>query len=267
VVTTAVASPATVAVRLDRVDKVFANGKVAVADIDLDVASGEFITFLGPSGCGKSTVFRIVAGLSTPSAGTVSIYGKENEAARADNLVSFVFQEPTLMPWASVARNVALPLELQHRSKAEVRAEVARVLDLVGLSDHAQDLPRQLSGGMKMRVSIARALVARPKILLMDEPFAALDEITRQGLQDEVLDIWRRHEDMTVLFVTHNVFEAAYLATRVIVMSPSPGRVVADIDAVRSNGELSDFRATPAFADLVGDINAALRLSHPTEER
>ncbi|WP_223881304.1 ABC transporter ATP-binding protein [Nesterenkonia ebinurensis] len=253
-----VAHPEPVAVRLAQVSKTFGNGKLAVENVNIDIGQGEFITFLGPSGCGKSTVFRMVAGLAEPTAGRVGIYGRSNAEARADNLVSFVFQEPTLMPWASVARNVALPLGLQGVSRSEVQAEVDRVLELVGLKDHAKDLPRQLSGGMKMRVSIARALIARPRILLMDEPFAALDEITRQTLQDELLSIWRGQEDMTVLFVTHNVFEAAYLSTRVVVMSPSPGQVVADIGVQRAHEE-ADFRASARFAQLVGDINSALQ--------
>lgn len=213
-----------------QMSKVFSNGTVALDQFDLTIGEGEFLTFLGPSGCGKSTALRMTAGLAEASSGEVKVFNKDpKETIRNTNDIAFVFQEPNLLPWRKVIDNVVLPLELRGTSKKEAKAEACRVLEMVGLKDYATSYPRELSGGMKMRVSIARALAAKPKLLLMDEPFAALDEMTRQSLQLELLEIWEK-EKTTILFVTHNVFEAVYLSTRIAVMSAGPGRLSSVID-------------------------------------
>ena len=222
------------------VSKVFSSGTVALSDMSLTVESGEFISLLGPSGCGKSTALRIIAGLGDTTAGSIDWPSSRiNSRGLPKGDISFVFQEPTLMPWQTVFGNVHLPLKLRGISKAAARADIMTALETVGLKDFADAYPRELSGGMKMRVSIARALVTRPKLLLMDEPFAALDEITRQKLNDDVLKLWR-DTGITVIFVTHSVFESAYLSNRIVVMKARPGRVHADLPLVTSleRGEL-----------------------------
>src|SRR5262245_39806708 len=203
-----VAGPTTPVVRLESVRKVFGNGVVALADLDLVVGEHEFLSLLGPSGCGKSTALRLIAGLGRPTQGRVL---RPTAQARGD--IGFVFQEPTLMPWATAFDNVWLPLRLEGSSRAPARDDVEAALAMVGLEGCAAAYPRELSGGMRMRVSIARALVTRPKLLLMDEPFAALDEITRQRLNDDLLRLWRE-QGWTVVFVTHSVYESVYLASR-----------------------------------------------------
>jgi len=241
------------------IHKTYENGKIAVEHIFLSAGRGEFISFVGPSGCGKSTIFQMISGLADPSGGDVEIFGKEPKIACRDRLISFVFQEATLMPWRSVAENVMLPLRLRGVPKAEARRQAAETLALVGLQGYETSLPRQLSGGMKMRVSIARALVTKPELLLMDEPFGALDEMTRQTLQDELLQIWRRNPDMTILFITHNVHEAVYLSTKVAVMTPGPGRIASIVDVQRSKSAFGkDFRTTKAFAAAALQVNEAL---------
>ncbi len=207
------------ALELDAVDKTFATGVQALAGASFAVQSREFVALLGPSGCGKSTVLRLVAGLDAPSRGAVRV---------AEASLSYVFQEPTLMPWADVFDNVWLPLRIGGLSRAEARARVATRLDAVGLTGFEHAFPAELSGGMKMRASIARALVTQPSLLLMDEPFGALDEITRGRLNDDLLSWWQANQ-LTVLFVTHSVLEAVYLAQRVLVMSARPGCVAAEI--------------------------------------
>lgn len=249
-------------VQLTHVSKEFANHTVALSDISLAVEPGEFVTFLGPSGCGKSTILRLVSGLSQPTSGDVSVFGRDPLTARKTNDISFVFQDASLMPWASVAKNIALPLTLRRAPRAVVKEKVDRVISMVGLDGHADDLPRQLSGGMRMRVSIARALITQPRLLLMDEPFAALDEITRQALQAEVLEIWRRL-GTTVLFITHNVFEAAYLSSRVVVMKAKPGEVVAEHHLDRDVHEADpNSRDRPEFAATVAELTRQL---HPQQ--
>jgi NitT/TauT family transport system ATP-binding protein len=227
----------------------FPNGTRALERFDLTVARGEFLSLLGPSGCGKSTVLRLAAGLAAPTEGEV--------ARPAGVRVGVVFQEPTLMPWASAFDNVRLPLRLAGRGAAEVRDEVMAVLARVGLADFAHAFPRELSGGMRMRVSIARALVTRPELLLLDEPFAALDEITRGRLDDDLLGLWREH-GLTVVFVTHSVYEAVYLSTRVAVLAGRPGRVAESIEV--DAGERGDaWRADPRYAAWCVRASAALK--------
>jgi NitT/TauT family transport system ATP-binding protein len=239
-------------VALHKVQKVFANGTHALADLDLAVGRHEFVSLLGPSGCGKSTVLRLIAGLARVSGGRVDWPGGE---ALGD--IGFVFQEPTLMPWATVADNVWLPLRLQGRPRAAVADDVAAALEMVGLAGFARAYPRELSGGMKMRVSIARALVTRPKLLLMDEPFAALDEITRFKLNDDLLRLWASQR-WTVVFVTHSIYEAVYLSTRVVVMAARPGRVVDEIPVDVPYPRDEAFRTSPAYNGFCRAASAEL---------
>ncbi|MGC2779362.1 MAG: ABC transporter ATP-binding protein [Bradyrhizobium sp.] len=243
------------AVRLRGVTKVYDSGVAALGPIDVAIAEGEFVSLLGPSGCGKSTALRLIAGLASQSSGTVDVAAASG--ARPGHRIGFVFQEPTLMPWTSVRDNVGLPLTLAHVPTAEARPRIDAALAQVGLSDFAEAFPRELSGGMKMRASLARALVTRPDILLMDEPFAALDEITRFRLNNDLLALWRSLQ-MTVVFVTHSVFESAYLSQRVLVMTARPGRLSAEIrietDAPRDDA----FRASPAYAGYCRSVSDAL---------
>ncbi|MSP75831.1 MAG: ABC transporter ATP-binding protein [Rhodospirillaceae bacterium] len=203
------------------VSKVFANGVKALDGASLEVGQGEFLSVLGPSGCGKSTLLRLIAGLTPPSAGTIEWPGGERPGGK----LGFVFQEPTLMPWATALANVELPLKLRGVARGERAARAVEALGHVGLAGFERSYPRELSGGMKMRVSIARALVTDPKLLLMDEPFAALDEITRRRLNTDLLELWQRTR-FTAVFVTHSVFESVFLSQRIAVMSARPGRVL-----------------------------------------
>lgn len=246
-------------VTMEQLSKVYPNGTVALEDVNLQLSKGEFVSFVGPSGCGKSTIFKLITGLSGPTSGVLDILGKSPKDARKENNTAFVFQDHTLLPWTTVIDNVMLPLKLRGVPRKKRVEDAERVLEMVGLKDYGKALPRMLSGGMKMRASIARALVARPKLLLMDEPFGALDEITRQTLQNELLDIWRKESGMTVLFVTHNVFEAVFLSTRVVVMTPRPGKVadIVPIDVPFPRGE--EFRTTSRFGELVKAVSAALK--------
>ena len=237
-------------VSLRRVGKTFDSGTEALAGLDLDVRAGEFVSLLGPSGCGKSTALRIIAGLSAPTAGTVAW----PQGARR---IGFVFQEPTLMPWASVVANVALPLRLAHVDNSKANAAVRQSLARVGLADFGAAYPRELSGGMKMRASIARALVTEPDVLLMDEPFAALDEITRFKLNNDLLALWQSLE-RTVVFVTHSVFESVYLSQRILVMSPRPGRVVAEIAIPAAYPRDEEFRTSAEYAGYCRQVAQAL---------
>ncbi|MDM0065704.1 ABC transporter ATP-binding protein [Variovorax sp. J31P207] len=215
-------------VSLRQVSKRFANGTLALQGMSLDCGEHDFISFLGPSGCGKSTALRLIAGLTRSSSGELAWSRANSGASTSDRELGFVFQEPTLMPWAKVFDNVWLPLKLAGMSRDAAAPVVAQVLEMVGLSRFADVYPRELSGGMKMRVSIARALVTRPRLLLMDEPFAALDEMTRIKLNNDLLAIWREHR-FSVIFVTHSVYESVYLSNRIVVMAPRPGRVVDEI--------------------------------------
>lgn len=244
---------------LDRVGKTYSNGTVAVRDVALTVGEHEFLSLLGPSGCGKSTVLRMIAGLGDITTGSIE-WPKSpvDQAGRPDRDVGFVFQEPTLMPWATVFDNVYLPLKLQHRPKASVREQVMNALEMVHLEGFADAYPRELSGGMKMRVSIARALVTEPKVLLMDEPFAALDEITRFKLNNDLLDLWQERS-FTVIFVTHSVFESVYLSNRIVVMAARPGRVIADIAVDAPYPRDEAFRTSPVYNDHCRQVSAELR--------
>jgi len=224
------------------VSKVFANGVEALADVSLDVQAGEFLSVLGPSGCGKSTLLRLIAGLAEPTTGTVDW---SDDSGRAD--LGFVFQEPTLMPWATALANVALPLKLRGMAKSEREARAAEALDNVGLKGFERVWPRELSGGMKMRVSLARALVVQPRLLLMDEPFAALDEITRHRLNDDLLELWQR-SGVTIVFVTHSVFESVFLSQRIVVMSARPGRVSAELAVTTPYPRSQAFRTSAEYA-------------------
>ncbi len=237
------------------VSKVFANGVQALADVSLGVEASEFLSVLGPSGCGKSTLLRLIAGLIQPSAGTIDWPGGEG-AARTD--LSFVFQEPTLMPWATALANVALPLRLGGVARSEREMRAAEALDHVGLKGFERTWPRELSGGMKMRVSIARALVTRPRLLLMDEPFAALDEITRHRLNADLLELWQR-SGVTVVFVTHSVFESVFLSQRIAVMSARPGRLRAELSIAEPYPRRADFRTSPQYAAYCRRASAELR--------
>ncbi|OFX02902.1 MAG: nitrate/sulfonate/bicarbonate ABC transporter ATP-binding protein [Alphaproteobacteria bacterium RIFCSPHIGHO2_12_FULL_66_14] len=208
------------------VSKVFANGVKALDGASLDIEAGEFLSVLGPSGCGKSTLLRLIAGLTPPSAGTIKWPESERTGGKPD--LGFVFQEPTLMPWATALANVELPLRLRGVARGEREARAAEALGHVGLAGFERSWPRELSGGMKMRVSIARALVTGPKLLLMDEPFAALDEITRRRLNTDLLELWQRTR-FTAVFVTHSVFESVFLSQRIAVMNARPGRVLSEL--------------------------------------
>ena len=243
-------------VALRGVAKAFPNGTQALAGLDLEVRQGEFLSLLGPSGCGKSTALRIIAGLSEPTAGVVEWAQPAQKAGRIGR-IGFVFQEPTLMPWADVSANVRLPLKLAGTPTEAAAARVDAALQRVGLQQFAHVYPRELSGGMRMRVSIARALVTEPELLLMDEPFAALDEITRFALNDDLLRMWQALRT-TIVFVTHSVFESVYLSSRIAVMSPRPGRVVTEraVEAPYPRG--NDFRTSADYAALCRRTSDAL---------
>ena len=241
------------------VSKMFSNGTLALSNMTLDVNRGEFISLLGPSGCGKSTALRIIAGLGAPSSGTVAWPSSQiNSRGLPEGDIGFVFQDPTLMPWQTVFGNVYLPLRLQRIKKDAARARIMETLGLVGLADFADAYPRELSGGMKMRVSIARALVTKPKLLLMDEPFAALDEITRQKLNDDVLRLWRQ-SGVTVIFVTHSVFESAYLSNRIVVMRARPGQVFKDLPLSTSNERDEHYRTSEEYRATCQEVSLALQ--------
>jgi NitT/TauT family transport system ATP-binding protein len=241
-------------IQLRDVTKVYDNGVSALGPLDLDVEAGEFISLVGPSGCGKSTLLRIIAGLNAPTRGFVDVAGRED---RSKHNIGFVFQEPTLMPWATVSDNVQLPLTLSHTARDQSDRRVSQALEYVGLADFAQAYPRELSGGMKMRVSLARALVMDPDILLMDEPFAALDEITRFKLNDDLLTIWRTMRK-TIVFVTHSVFESVNLSQRVLVMTSRPGRIGEEFRIDSESARDADFRTSADYAAHCRKVSAAL---------
>jgi NitT/TauT family transport system ATP-binding protein len=242
-------------VALSNVGKTFASGVVALDRLSLDVRPGEFVSLLGPSGCGKSTALRIIAGLSGPTSGTIEWLQPAAVGADGPQRLGFVFQEPTLMPWATVAANVGLPLKLQ--GATATRSLVEAALARVGLSGFADSYPRELSGGMKMRASIARALVTEPTLLLMDEPFAALDEITRFRLNNDLLALWQSL-GKTVVFVTHSVFESVYLSQRIVVMTPRPGRVSTELAVDAPYPRDERFRTSADYAGYCRRVSEAL---------
>jgi NitT/TauT family transport system ATP-binding protein len=238
-------------VALSGIAKTFPNGTRALGGLDLTVHDGELLTLLGPSGCGKSTVLRLIARLERPSSGEV-----QGSAWRPGD-IGFVFQEPTLMPWADVSANVELPLRLQNLLRAEARKRCDEVLALVGLTQFAKAFPRELSGGMRMRVSIARALASRPKLLLMDEPFAAIDEIGRFQLNDDLLRL-KKELGTTIVFVTHSVYEAVYLATRIVVMAPRPGRIAEEMLIDQGFHQSPEPRASATYLEDCARASKAL---------
>lgn len=248
-------SPTDVVIRLHQVEKTYETGVAALGPFDFDVRKGEFVSLLGPSGCGKSTALRIIAGLTTPTSGEVRVSGRDG-ASRHPHSIGFVFQEPTLMPWASVRDNIRLPLKLAHVRRNESDPRVDQALAQVGLAEFADAYPRELSGGMKMRVSLARALVTDPDVLLMDEPFAALDEITRFRLNNDLLTLWRSL-GKTVVFVTHSVFESVFLSQRVIVMTARPGRIDAEI-RIDAPARDENFRTSAEYAAFCRAASLAL---------
>jgi NitT/TauT family transport system ATP-binding protein len=252
-VTSAPAAGISVSVR--DVRRVFENGVVALDGLSLDISPGEFVAILGPSGCGKSTLLRLIAGLDRPQGGSIVVDGF-NAAARSR--IAYVFQDAHLLPWRNVLHNVALPLELMHVDRFARLEASRRAIDAVGLSDAADRYPNQLSGGMRMRVSLARAMVTEPKLLLLDEPFAALDEITRQKLDEQLRQLWAS-SGMTIVFVTHSTTEAVFLAQRAIVLSARPGRIVADHQIDLPDGRPPELRGTPEFAAQTRVLFDALR--------
>lgn len=256
------ASPAPRAVRpiitLDRVTKTYGNGTTALRDVDLTIGASEFVSLLGPSGCGKSTLLRLIAGLGEMSTGRIDWpQAKHSARGEPERDIGFVFQEPTLMPWATVFDNVYLPLKLKGQSRKQAAPLIDDALSKVGLENFAKAYPRELSGGMKMRVSIARGLITRPSVLLMDEPFAALDEITRFRLNDDLLAMWAG-QHWTVIFVTHSVYESVYLSNRIVVMGARPGRVTADIRIDEPYPRSEAFRLSSRYNDYCRLVSAAL---------
>lgn len=241
--------------------KQFSTGVLALSSVSLSISSGEFVTLLGPSGCGKSTVLRLIAGLELPSSGVVRSPAQQHTQEYA---TAFVFQEPTLMPWTSVFDNVWLPLRLQGSSRDTSYARVDAALKSVGLEDFAQAYPAQLSGGMKMRASIARALITDPKILLMDEPFAALDDFSRHRLNDDLLH-WQQERSIATLFVTHNIAEAVFLSNRVLVMGARPGRIIHELTIDEPYPRRPEFRESMRFVDYCRAL--ATVLGHSTEQQ
>jgi len=252
-------------VSVKAVTKVFGKGGVvALKDIDLEVAQGDFVSLIGPSGCGKSTLLRIVGDITEPTSGDVTVNGKSARRAREDRDYGIVFQAPVLFDWRTVAKNIALPLEMQRWTRGRRQARVAEMLDLVELTGFEKLYPWQLSGGMQQRVSIARALAFAPPLLLMDEPFGALDEMTRERLNLELLRIWSE-TGSTVIFVTHSIAEAVFLSTRVAVMSPRPGRVSAMIRVDLPQPRTVETREQPRFFELVTEVREALHATGADE--
>lgn len=236
----------------------------ALKDVDLDIGKGEFVSFIGPSGCGKTTFLRVIADLEQPTAGTISVNGLTPEEARRTRAYGYVFQAAGLYPWRTIERNIALPLEIMGIPKAEQAQRIERVLDLVNLAGFGKKFPWQLSGGMQQRASIARALAFDADLLLMDEPFGALDEIVRDYLNEELLKLWEATEK-TICFVTHSIPEAVYLSTKIVVMSPRPGRVTDIIDSTLPKERPLDIRDTTEFLEIAHRVREGLRAGHEEE--
>lgn len=238
----------------------------ALADVNLTIPRGEFVSFIGPSGCGKTTLLRVIADLQQVTSGEVRVNGVSPQTARLDRAYGYVFQAPALYPWRTILRNVTLPLEIIGLPKTERLARAKRVLDLVNLTGFEKKFPWQLSGGMQQRVSIARALSVDPELLLMDEPFGALDEIIRDHLNEQLLDLWRR-TGKTLLFVTHSIPEAVFLSTKIVVMSPRPGRIIDVIDSNLPRDRKLDIRETPEFAAIAHRVREGLRAGHSYDDQ
>jgi NitT/TauT family transport system ATP-binding protein len=246
-------------VRIERLTKAFQQGNVtALQDIDLELSPGEFVSLIGPSGCGKSTLLRVIGDLIEPTSGTVTVNGKLARGARKDGDYGIVFQDAVLFDWRTVAKNIALPLELLGWDRNRRRQRVEEMLALVELEGFAEHRPWQLSGGMQQRVAIARALAFEPALLLMDEPFGALDEMTRERLNLELLSIWEK-TGSTIVFVTHSISEAVFLSTRVVVMSPRPGRIAGTVDIELPSPRTAETREAPRFFELVTEVRELLR--------
>ena len=247
-------------------EKTYPNGTRALMPVDLTVEEGEFVTLLGPSGCGKSTLLKMIAGLLEPSDGRLLLWRKPvQQLDESGRKMAFVFQSPTLMPWASVRTNVRLPLDLARVKRNDADARVADALALVGLSKFADALPRALSGGMQMRVSIARGLVTQPDLLLMDEPFGALDEITRHRLDADLLALWREKK-LTVIFVTHSIHEAVFLSNRVVMMAARPGRVVQEFEINEPYPRTAQFMVSPQFSVYAKQLQDSLLMASATQD-
>ena len=238
---------------------------VALSDIDLAIRAGEFVSLIGPSGCGKTTLMRVIADLVQPTGGSITVNDMSPQAARLARAYGYVFQAPALYAWRTVARNVMLPLEIMGLPKAERLARAERYLAMVGLQGFERKFPWQLSGGMQQRASIARALCFEPKLLLMDEPFGALDEITRDHLNEQLLRLWERTQK-TVVFVTHSIPEAVFLSSRIVVMSPRPGRILEVIENELPPDRTLDVRETPTFLEIARRVRVALRAGHSYDE-
>jgi NitT/TauT family transport system ATP-binding protein len=238
---------------------------VALSEIDLQIGAGEFVSFIGPSGCGKTTLMRVIANLVEPTGGSIAVNGMSPEQARLQRAYGYVFQAPALYPWRTVRRNLTLPLEIMGMDRAERAARADKYLALVGLTGFENKFPWQLSGGMQQRVSIARALGFEPGLLLMDEPFGALDEITRDHLNEHLLRLWERTR-VTVIFVTHSIPEAVFLSNRIVVMSPRPGRVIDIVDSDLPADRTLDVRETPQFLDIAHRVRVALRAGHSYDD-
>jgi NitT/TauT family transport system ATP-binding protein len=262
------AQPAALAVSARGVSLTFqtADGEVqALSNVDLDIAAGDFVSFIGPSGCGKTTLLRVIADLEQPSAGTISVNGVTPEQARQQRHYGYIFQAAALYPWRTIERNVALPLEIMGYDAAQRRERTARYLRLVNLSGFERKFPWQLSGGMQQRASIARALSFEPALLLMDEPFGALDEIVRDHLNEQLLRLWDQTKK-TVVFVTHSIPEAVFLSTKIVVMSPRPGRIIDIIACEFPRDRTLEFRETPEFIKIAQRVRAGLRSGHSYDE-
>ncbi|MGI9371574.1 MAG: ABC transporter ATP-binding protein [Hyphomicrobiales bacterium] len=237
----------------------------ALADIDLQIDAGDFVSFIGPSGCGKTTLLRVIADLETPTAGTISVNGVSPHEARLARAYGYVFQAAALYPWRTIARNVGLPLEIMGLDKQEQAARVKRNMELVNLSGFEKKFPWQLSGGMQQRASIARALAVEPDLLLMDEPFGALDEIVRDHLNEQLLQLWDK-TSKTVVFVTHSIPEAVFLSTKIVVMSPRPGRIHDVIESALPRDRTLDVRETPEFLKIAHRVRDGLREGHSYDD-
>jgi NitT/TauT family transport system ATP-binding protein len=266
--TESTASPQRLAVDVRNVSLTFetADGKVdALSNVSLQIADGEFVSFIGPSGCGKTTMLRVIADLQQPTAGTLLVNGMSAEQARLERRYGYVFQAPALFPWRTIEKNLKLPLEIMGFSDSEQKLRAARYLALVNLNGFERKFPWQLSGGMQQRVSIARALSFDPALLLMDEPFGALDEIVRDHLNEQLLQLWDK-TGKTVLFVTHSIPEAVFLSSKIVVMSPRPGRIIDIIDCNFPRDRTLEIRETPEFLKIAQRVRVGLRAGHSYDE-